>query len=1009
MLILMQPLQNLQIKTYQLNSNNQTSAGRISISSSGITGILFMDNGSYFITPIGDDYPNIHMVFNTRDLEPGSGMFCAVSELAANSNSAQANRLTAGDGQLRTYRLAVAATGEYTSTFGSQAGALVAITNTLNVVNAIYERDADIHFTLVTNNSILFTDAATDPYSTVTSPDNNTLSQNQTAITTAIGSSNYDLGIVLNNGWNGGLASVGVVCSSVSKGRAAAGINQLSPSSGYIGLQGPVFASTVAHEIAHQFSATHTYNATNGICGGQIGLSTAYEPGGGSTIMSYAGVCTPNYFQRQTDLYFHAGSLEQIQNYVLSGSGSCAVITNTGNTPPAVTVGAASYTIPKSTAFSLTAIGSDANSNILKYTWEEMDANFASSTAPLSTNTSGPNFRSYPPSTNPTRIFPSIDSLILMQSTYEVLSSVSRTMHFRTTVRDGAAGGGATAEADVAVVIDGTTGPFEINTQNSPVTLTANGVTTFTVGWNVNGTTGGSVNCATVDILFSTDGGMSFPNILVTNTANDGTQNIIVPNLPTSSGRVKVQAHSNIFFDINNANIRINSACIAEAAIITPAVNITAAAGSASLDLALSPAAGTPLTASGTISTTDPVANLVVFNSVSGKCTDFDQPMYYDTYAFTVDIAGAYTILRSTPDGLITNLYAYSFLPGTPCQNFITSMAIFDGISTSLSESFTVNLVPNTRYVLTIGSFNASIPALPANYTVSVNSAVGGTIYSSEPAPGTGYSYTYVIVEKSTGNIKAIDPGADLSNAGTYPSGTYTIYGLSYANASAAALAAFVGGSFAALQNSLLFNPSGTCGNLSKNSVTASVQLAVPLKLYPLKAYKVDKKVLLKWGTAFEQNTDRFDIERSSDGNQFTKVIGNVKAAGNSNVALNYDFTDQLPDNDNNFYRIKEFDIDGQFSYSNIAKINMKSSAVQFNLYPSPAISQLTLEFYSGRNENVMVEIFDSKGSIVSKVSMNMLLGTNTKTINVHHLSSGIYMMKLFTQNEVITRRFIKN
>ncbi len=87
----------------------------------------------------------------------------------------------------------------------------------------------------------------------------------------------------------------------------------------------------------------------------------------------------------------------------------------------------------------------------------------------------------------------------------------------------------------------------------------------------------------------------------------------------------------------------------------------------------------------------------------------------------------------------------------------------------------------------------------------------------------------------------------------------------------------------------------------------------------------------------------------------------------------------------------------------------MKSSALQLNIFPSPVTSQLTLEFYSGRSENVMIDIIDSKGSIVSSMKMNMLLGANTKTINVDRLSNGIYMLKLSTQKEVVTSRFIKN
>ncbi len=445
--------QHLPIKTYQLSHPvTHNSAGRISITPAGVNGILFTDQGNFFISPLGTDYPGVHMVFNTKDLETGVDMICGVTEAAALSNSISANRLTAGDCQLRTFRLAVAATGEYTTAFGSQVNALAAITNVVNVVNAIYERDANVHFTLVTNNSILFTDANTDPYTPAGVLDNTTLTQNQNTLSTNIGIGNYDLGIVFNNDWNGGLASIGVACNNANKGRAAAG----SLSVGYDGLQGPIFINTVAHELAHEFSATHTFSSNNPPCGAQATASTAYEPGGGSTIMSYASVCDPNFFQRQADLYFHAGSLEQIQNYLLSSNASCAALSSTGNAAPLVTVSGPSYTIPKSTPFSLTASASDANGNTLKYSWEQMDANFLSLSAPLSTNTSGPNFRSYPPTTIPTRTFPNLDSLILNRTTYEVLSGVARTMNFRVTVRDEAAGGGCTAEANVAVVIDAT-------------------------------------------------------------------------------------------------------------------------------------------------------------------------------------------------------------------------------------------------------------------------------------------------------------------------------------------------------------------------------------------------------------------------------------------------------------------------------------------------------------------------------------------------------------------------
>jgi hypothetical protein len=340
--------------------------------------------------------------------------------------------------------------------------------------------------------------------------------------------------------------------------------------------------------------------------------------------MAYTNTCTGNFYQTVSDLYFHSGNIAQIQAYVTGGSASCTTPVSTGNNAPAVTVPAASYTIPASTPFTLTSTGSDADGNTLKYTWEQMNAGLVTSSPPQATNVSGPNFRPYPPSVNTDRTFPKIEDIVAGNSPlYEVLSSVTRTMNFRVTVRDEAAGGGCTAEANVAVNVNSGSGPFTVTSQNTATSWTANGSNTATITWNVANTTAAPVSCSAVDILFSTDGGITYPYTLLSNTANDGTQTITIPNLVTFAGRIKIQARNNIFFNINAADIAIASACSAEGTIFTPATAVTAPAGNAALDLTLNPQYGSIVAPADQIVSGDPISTLSVNNLTVGNCINY--------------------------------------------------------------------------------------------------------------------------------------------------------------------------------------------------------------------------------------------------------------------------------------------------------------------------------------------------------------------------------------------------
>ncbi|MCW3089341.1 MAG: hypothetical protein JWP81_410 [Ferruginibacter sp.] len=807
------------VKTYVLSDPiTKSSRGRITITSEGVSGIIFSDKGDVYISPVNSNEPGAHMLYYTKD-ENKTMIGCNTKAGATVAANKPAN-ITSGDNKRRTYRLAVAATAEYTAWAGSQDNARNYLTITINNIIAIYDRDLNIRFTIVTPNSILFTDATTDPYPGPTAAlDDALLDANQLTLDTYLGTGGYDVGIVLSRGWEGRYALNGTVCNAATKAKSAAGLSTGQGLNPVRGPQGFVFDLAVAHQIGHQFNATHSFASNAGSCNTLATADAAFEPGSGSSLMSYGGILNCNTYVNNVESYFHAGSIAQIQSYVI-GAGNCVTPVSTGNNAPVVSVAAVSYNVPVSTPFTLSASGSDADGNALVYNWEQMDVNFLTATPPAATNTQGPNFRSYPPtSTGNNRTFPKINDIVAgISPAYEVLPSAARTMNFRITARDQSPLGGCTSEANVAVNFNGGSGPFIVTSQNSAITWAANG--SQVIAWNVAATNIAPVNCTNVDILFSTDGGLTYPYTLASNTSNDGTETISVPNLSTQAGRIKVQAVNNIFFNINTANITIVSTCAAEGATITPSDSINASAGCTSLNLSLSPQYGTVATISGSITSASPSTVLVFYNTSTSSCgtSGFNNSYKYSTHSFVVTAAGSFTFTPSpvsSSSGLIYNLYRESFDPAFPCNNFITSNVVAP--PTTVSSSISTTLLPG-RYVLVAGTFSSTV-ALPYAYSVAVT---GGSIYSNPPDPGGAYSYMYVVIDKSTSLIKSIASTADLSNSTSYPGGkNYTVYGLSYSNTSPS-LASFVGTNFNTLTDALLNNPS-YCGNLSKNFFTVNI------------------------------------------------------------------------------------------------------------------------------------------------------------------------------------------
>jgi len=514
-------------------------------------------NGSVYIDPYARETLANYISYNKKDVRQKAPFIengRIVSEEILNRGLLPSRRPQDAEcigGTLRRYRLAMACTGEYARSVGGStvttAQALSAIVTTVNRVNGIYESELDIRLVLINNNNkIVFTDSSKDPFEG-NNDGNILLDESQSNIDKIIGENNYDVGHTVSTG-SGGLAKVGVVCENGSK---ASGVTGSLPASG-----DPFDVDYVAHEMGHEFGANHTFDAASGNCSNNGNSSANAEPGSGSTIMSYAGICDPsNDLQPNSDPQFHAISFNEITDYTINGTGNnCAVQIATGNTPPVVNAGA-NYTIPKSTPFVLTGSATDADKDALTYSWEGINTGgpFGNWDAP---EDDAPIFRSFPPVTTPVRYFPKMSDILNNTTTIgEILPTYSRTLRFRLTARDNHAGGGGVCFGEMSVEVDGKAGPFSVT---QPDTATTWDVGTFKmITWNVNNTNLAPVNCANVAIELSTDGGETFPVTLLERTANDGAEQIIVPDNVTATARIRVRAIDNIFFDVSNANFKI--------------------------------------------------------------------------------------------------------------------------------------------------------------------------------------------------------------------------------------------------------------------------------------------------------------------------------------------------------------------------------------------------------------------------------------------------------------------
>ncbi len=560
---------------------------RCDLTVNGFHAIILSTAGSIFIEPFREAADGSYISYFTRDDPRRSADRCFTpDEHAREEREPLPNAFR--QAQLRTYRLAAAATAEYTQQFRTSPSdtdptliqrAAGDINTVVMAVNAIYNRDLAVRMTLLMRNDIIFTDAMTDPY---TSGDTVRLqTQNQSTLDAIVGDANYDVGHVFDrgnmNGGGSGQAQIAKVCQTGEKAKGTTG--------------GRTNSILAAHEMGHQFGASHTFNANQfGACFSLGGVNqrvpeTAYEPGSGSSLMSYCGTCSDGAgtadLQQSRDLFFNESSLEQIIAYTgPAGAGNnCAVVTDNGNNGIQMATTSEIY-VPVETPFQLTVFAQDIdpiNGNVT-VSWEEHDLGPAS--PPNDDDGDRPIFRAYPPTLVRTRNFPRLDYILnngndppetyncgtamnpVTCVTGEKLPRVQRTggneLVFRAVARDNDSRGGSVNSVTTRVhIIQTNMGGFRVSSPGNWAQGSRRLIT-----WQNVGTNNPPFNVANVRISLSTDGGTTFPTVLVESTPNDGSEPVFLPeSVPLSStARIKVEAiisgfHS--FFDITDTNFAI--------------------------------------------------------------------------------------------------------------------------------------------------------------------------------------------------------------------------------------------------------------------------------------------------------------------------------------------------------------------------------------------------------------------------------------------------------------------
>ncbi len=1047
---------------------------KLSLSPQGIQTMVFRtEQENEFIEPYSQDH-TIYAVFVSKRTTGGLPWNCSTIEnksiMELNTAVAGSSSLTArSGGDVKTLRLAQSVTAEYSNYFGATSSAqvslvLAGINATLTRCNGVYEKDLALHLNLISNTtSVIYYTASTDPYDAATTGAGGTWNaQLQSTLTSVIGDANYDIGHLFGASGGGGNAGcIGCVCTNGSKGSGFT-----SPADGIP--QGDNFdIDYVVHEVGHQLGGNHTFSMSN------EGTGVNKEIGSGITIMGYAGITSQDVAPHSIDIY-HEATIAQIQTNI--GTKTCPVTTSiSANNATPVVAAVSNYTIPISTPFALTGSATDANSDPLTYCWEQNDNASSSQTGTSSvasiTKATGPNWISFKPTTSPTRYFPQLSTILAganitgpltggdAGTNIEALSSVARTLNFRLTVRDNCPYSstapvkvGQTSYTDMVVTVSSASGPFAVTAPNTAVSYV--GGSTQNITWSVANTTATPVSCANVKISLSTDGGLTFPTVLAASTPNDGTESLVIPNTPTTTARIKVEAVGNIFFDISNANFTITSGsttCAVTTGLVASSITSTSATlgwttagGATSYNVRYKKTADTTWT-----STTSTTNSLAISGLVASTSYDFQVQTVCTSgtvaYSATTSFTTSAVVTCGTASGLAasaiasttatlgwtavsgassyniqyrksgttawtsttstTNSKAISGLTASTLYEFQVQTVCTGGNSTFTASATFTTLAATTTCNAPTGLATTGITSTGA--TLSWTAVTGAASYGVDYKKSTATTWTSLATATTT--TTASLTGLTASTAYNFRVRTNCSGGTtsSYTTANFSTIAATAcssvydtasngtraGAKLIPFNTNItgLINPVGDT-DFYKFTITTAGTITVTLTTLPA---DFDLKIVNSAGT----------VVASSASASTTSETINYTAAAGTYYAQVFGYSGAFNASTCYTLKVQLGTATRQENFNTESIVNTSSVGIEFvKVYPNPTHDYLSLSFNNKVSNNALYSIIDAKGNVLS----TQKVVNKSQTIDLTKLSVGVYLIKVIDGDNTTTERFIK-
>lgn len=991
------------IKTYiGFGVENLGARIRFSVTPQGVqTMASYTDKPHSFIVPLSKNETNQYIAYNRNskaNLKKEFNCYTADEVVKIEDESLIANR-DANDQILRTFRLAVSTTGEYTNFWNdgiaangnAQADALAQVVSTVNRVNEVFEVDMAVSFQLVSGTNIIYPTASSDPYT------GNLNSQLQSTLTANVSEANYDIGHLFTFAANNGNAGcIGCVCVNGQKGSGFSAHTFLDNDGGPY-MSDFFDIDYVPHEIGHQMGGNHTFAF------GTEGASVNSEPGSGTSVMGYAGITGPDDVQVHSDPYFHYHSINQILNNL--GSRTCWVGTPIANNSPVSNAGV-NYTIPKGTAFILKGAATDANANdILTYCWEQLNSGLSTSSNFSSTLATAPTFRSRPPSTSPNRYMPIFSRVLNGQLTetnpsitpnntsWETVSTVARTLNFGLTVRDRSDvnGTGQTPQSSfdtMAVTVNGTAGPFTVTSQNSNILWNVG--TSQTVTWNVAGTNIAPVNTPNVNILMSIDGGLTFPFTLATNVANDGSETFTVPAIggDTTMARIIVEGNGNIFYAVNASNFTIQGS---EFVLNAPITNFSVCSpNSVSINFTYNTFLG--FTGTTTFSTTGLPAGLTAVFSPTTATTDGTNVTVL--ISGTTNVApGSYNFQLVGTSGSIVKTVGITLNVFSNVLNPVTLLSPINGASdtsTSITLGWTADV--NAQSYIVEVSTDSNFTTIIATGNVTTN--------SYNPVLNTITTYYWRV--RST-NICATSVNS-------------SVFSFTTANISCASYNASTGLPIAISASGI--NTYTSTINVASNLVITDVNVRVNIT----HAWDADLDITLTSpsGTVIELTTDNGGTGDNYSNTIFDQQATTLITAGappytgsfipEGNLTLlngqlsggNWilSVTDDANDDGGTF---NSFGLD-ICAQGNLA-VN-QNQFTTFSIFPNPNNGQFTIKLNSNSDEKISISVYDVRGRLVLDKNYDST-GNFEQDIDLNNVEAGIYLIKVSDGLNQTTKKII--